>query len=74
MCGTGLRLILRDGRRVYDRFEGHGSGHIVLREHGKLALNLVKAVTIWKGRQGSMLPETEEASAKERQEHRSRRH
>jgi hypothetical protein len=56
--GTPLRLILRDGRRLYDRYEGHGSGHIVLREHGKLPLNLVKAVTIWKGGKASLPPVT----------------
>jgi hypothetical protein len=49
--GTPLRIILRDGRKIYDQFEGHGSGHIVLREYGKLQLRSVKAVTIWKGKQ-----------------------
>ncbi|MGB8477761.1 MAG: hypothetical protein WCE63_02835 [Acidobacteriaceae bacterium] len=49
--GTPLRIILRDGQQIYDRYEGHGSGHIILREHGKLQLGLVKAVTIWKGGQ-----------------------
>jgi len=48
--GTPLRIILRDGQRIYDRYEEHGSGCIVLREYGKLQLRLVKAVTIWKGR------------------------
>ncbi len=47
--GTPLRIILRDGTHIYDRYEDHGSGHILLREYGKLQLRLVQAVTIWKG-------------------------
>jgi hypothetical protein len=47
--GTPLRIILRDGRRIYDHYADHGSGHIVLREYGKLQLKWVQAVTIWKG-------------------------
>jgi hypothetical protein len=49
--GTPLRIILRDGQQIYDRYDEHGSGHIILREYGKLHLRLVKAVTIWKGGQ-----------------------
>ncbi len=46
--GTPLRIILRDGRHIYDQFEDHGSGLIVLRNYGKIQLKLVKAITIWK--------------------------
>ena len=48
--GTPLRVILRDGRILYDHYEDHGSGHIKLRKSGKLQLRLVKSVTIWKGK------------------------
>jgi len=48
--GTPLRIILRDGQHIYDQYESHGSGHIVLRERGKIQLKSVKAVTIWKGK------------------------
>ncbi len=46
---TPLRIILRDGQRIYDRYGDHGSGYMVLREYGRLELKVVKAVTIWKG-------------------------
>jgi hypothetical protein len=36
--GTPLRIILRDGGCIYDRYEDHGSGHILLRKSGKLEL------------------------------------
>jgi hypothetical protein len=48
--GTPLRIILRDGQHIYDQYESHGSGHIILRERGKIQLKSVKAVTIWKGK------------------------
>lgn len=48
--GTPLRIILRDGQILYDRFEDHGSGHMRLRESGKLQLNRIKSVTVWKGK------------------------
>lgn len=47
--GTPLRIILRDGKHIYDRYEDHGSGHILLRDYGKLQLRFVQAITIWKG-------------------------
>ncbi len=46
--GTPLRVILRSGQHVYDHYEDHGSGYMILRKHGKLQLRFVKAVTIWK--------------------------
>jgi len=46
--GTPLRIILRNGQHVYDQYEDHGSGMIVLRKHGKIQLKMVKAITIWK--------------------------
>lgn len=46
--GTPVRIILRDGQHIYDHYEDHGSGLIVLRNHGKLQLKSVKAITIWK--------------------------
>ncbi len=48
--GTQLRVILRNGEYLYGRYEDHGSGHMILRRHGKLHLKFVKSVTIWKGR------------------------
>lgn len=48
--GTPLRIILRDGRTLYDHYEDHGSGHMRLRKAGKLQLRLVKSVTVWKGK------------------------
>ena len=46
--GTPLRIILRDGQHIYDQYEDHGSGLIILRNRGKLLLKSVKAITIWK--------------------------
>jgi hypothetical protein len=39
---------LRNGQHIYDQYEDHGSGLIVLRKYGKLQLKTVKAITIWK--------------------------
>jgi len=47
--GTQLRVILRKGEWLYDRYEDHGSGYMILRKYGKLHLRFVRAVTIWKG-------------------------
>ena len=48
--GTRLRVILRNGEYLYDWYEDHGSGYMILRKYGKLQLKIVRAVTIWKGR------------------------
>jgi hypothetical protein len=47
--GTPLRVILRGGQHVYDQYEDHGSGYMILRKRGRLQLRSVKSVTIWKG-------------------------
>ena len=49
-CARGKKVlvILYDGTRIIDKFLDRGNGWILLTEHGKIKLEDVRCVTIWR--------------------------
>ena len=46
--GKRILVILHDGTRIVGRFLDKGNGWILLHEHGKIKLEDVRCVTIWR--------------------------
>lgn len=52
--GKRILIILKDGRKIIDKFKDKKSGMIITEEHGRIPTNQVKAMTICK--QGGRKP------------------
>ncbi len=46
--GKRILIILKDGRKIVDKFKDKKSGYIITEEHGKISTSLVKSMTIYK--------------------------
>ena len=46
--GKRILVILHDGTRMVDKFLDRGNGWILLHEHGKIKLEDIRCVTIWR--------------------------
>ncbi len=46
--GKRILIILKDGRKIIDKFKDKKSGMIITEEHGRIPTDQVKAMTIYK--------------------------
>ena len=46
--GKRVLIVLHDGTRIVDKFLDKGNGWILLTEHGKIKLEDVRCMTIWR--------------------------
>lgn len=47
--GKRILIILKDGRKIIDKFKDKKSGMIITENHGKIKTDTIKAMTIYKG-------------------------
>ncbi len=52
--GKRVQIILRDGRRIIDHFEGRTDRWVILREIGRVMKADIRAFMIFKGNQNSV--------------------
>lgn len=46
--GKRILIILKDGRKIIDKFKDKKSGYVITEEYGKIPTNQIKAMTICK--------------------------
>ncbi len=46
--GKRILIILKDGKKIVDKFKDKKSGWIITEEYGKISTSLVKSMTIYK--------------------------
>lgn len=56
--GKRILIILKDGRKIIDKFKDKKSGKIITEEHGAIPTSLVKAMTICKLKSPLTPPDT----------------